>query len=153
MKSLLRRSAYRVQHIECKAYIDRAANIDHYFYRYFSSMDENRYCCRIDICKFHLQSIFGKRTHRQTIILPAFSARGMLRQHRTMGATGFSGSFAPIVQYEKWEIHPVFPHFPYFRLGQNLALNLLAPLCGDALNLFCSISGKCDMITPKGAFL
>ena len=24
-----------------------------------------------------------------------------LRQHRTMGTAGFSGSFAPIVQYEK----------------------------------------------------
>ena len=50
-----------------------------------------------------------------------------------MGAAGFGGSFAPIVQYEKWEIHKVFPHFPYFRLGQNLAPNLLAPLCGIAL--------------------
>ena len=55
-----------------------------------------------------------------------------LRQHRTMGAAGFGGSFVPIVQYEKWEIHPVFPHFPYFRLGQNLSPNLLAPLCGVA---------------------
>ena len=42
-----------------------------------------------------------------------------LRQHRTMGVADFGGSFAPIVQYEKWEIHPVFPHFPYFRSGQN----------------------------------
>ena len=50
-----------------------------------------------------------------------------------MGAAGFGGSFAPIVQYEKWEIHPVFPHFPYFRSGQNLSPNLLAPLCGVAL--------------------
>ena len=52
-----------------------------------------------------------------------------------MGAAGFGGSFAPIVQYEKWEIHPVFPHFPYFRLCQNLSPNLLAPLCGVALIL------------------
>ena len=51
-----------------------------------------------------------------------------------MGTAGFGGSFAPIVQYEKWEIHPVFPHFSYFRLCQNLAPNLLAPLCGVALN-------------------
>ena len=36
-----------------------------------------------------------------------------------MGTAGFGGSFAPIVHYEKWEIHPVFPHFPYFRLDQN----------------------------------
>ena len=57
----------------------------------------------------------------------------VLRQHRTMGAAGFGGSFAPIAQYEKWEIHTVFPHFSYFRLGQNLTPNLLAPLCGAAL--------------------
>ena len=50
-----------------------------------------------------------------------------------MGTAGFGRSFAPIVQYEKWEIHPVFPHFPYFRLCQNLSPNLLAPLCGAAL--------------------
>ena len=56
-----------------------------------------------------------------------------LGQHRTMGTAGFGGSFAPIVQYEKWEIHPVFPHFSYFRLFQNLSPNLLAPLCGAAL--------------------
>ena len=57
-----------------------------------------------------------------------------LRQHRTMRTAGFGGSFAPIVQYEKWGIHPVFPHFSYFRLCQNLAPNLLAPLCGVAIN-------------------
>ena len=58
-----------------------------------------------------------------------------LRQHRTMGAAGFGGSFTPIVQYEKWEIHKVFPHFPYFRLGQNISPNLLASLCGVALKI------------------
>ena len=52
-----------------------------------------------------------------------------------MGAAGFGGSFAPIVQYEKWEIHPVFPHFSYFRLCQKLSPNLLAPLCGVALEI------------------
>ena len=50
-----------------------------------------------------------------------------------MGAAGFGGSFVPTVQYEKWEIHKVFPHFSYFRLRQNLSPNLLAPLCGAAL--------------------
>ena len=58
-----------------------------------------------------------------------------LRQHRTMGAAGFGGSFAPIVQHEKWEIHPVFPHFSYFHSGKNLSPNLLTPLCGVALKL------------------
>ena len=52
-----------------------------------------------------------------------------------MGTACFGGSFVPIVQYEKWEIHPVFPHFPYFRLCQNLSPNLLAPLCGAALEI------------------
>ena len=36
-----------------------------------------------------------------------------------MGTASFGGSFVPIVQYEKWKIHPVFPHFSYFRSGQN----------------------------------
>ena len=59
-----------------------------------------------------------------------------------MGAAGFGGSFAPIVQYEKWEIHKVFPHFPYFRLEQNLAPNLLAPLRGVALKQKMSLHEK-----------
>ena len=43
-----------------------------------------------------------------------------------MGAAGFGGSFAPIVQYEKWEIHPVFLHFPYFQmLGLIFSLIML----------------------------
>ena len=50
-----------------------------------------------------------------------------------MGTAGFDGSFAPIAQYEKWEIHPVSPHVSYFRLCQNLSPNLLAPLCGAVL--------------------
>ena len=54
-----------------------------------------------------------------------------------MGAAGFGASFAPIAQYEKWEIHPVFPHFPYFRSGQNLSPNFLVPLCGVALIIQC----------------
>ena len=54
-------------------------------------------------------------------------------QHRTMGAAGFGGSFAPSTQFRKWEIHKVFPHFQNFRLGQNPSPNLLAPLCGVAI--------------------
>lgn len=57
----------------------------------------------------------------------------VLGQHRTMGAAGFGGSFAPSTQFRKWEIHKVFPHFQNFRLGQNPSPNLLAPLCGVAL--------------------
>ena len=62
--------------------------------------------------------------------------KAFLRQQRTMGPAGVGESFAPIVEYEKWEIHPQFPHFPCFRLCQNLSPNLLAPLCGSALKIF-----------------
>ena len=69
---------------------------------------------------------------RACVVLRYFEEKSY-RQHRTMGAAGFGRSFTPIVQYEKWEIHKVFPHFSYFRLGQNLLPNLLAPLCGVAI--------------------
>ncbi len=59
-----------------------------------------------------------------------------------MGAAGFGGSYAPIVQYEKREIHSVFPQFPYFRSGQNLSPNLLVPLCGVALTLIQQAKAK-----------
>ena len=62
--------------------------------------------------------------------------KAFLRQQRTMGTAGVGESFAPIAEYEKWEIHPLFPHFPCFRLCQNLSPNLLAPLCGSALKFF-----------------
>ena len=52
-----------------------------------------------------------------------------------MGTVGFGESFAPIAQYEKQDIHPVFPHFSYCRLGQNLSPDFLAPLYGAALIL------------------
>ena len=39
-----------------------------------------------------------------------------------------SGSFAPTVQFEKREIHPVFRPFPNFHLVQNLSLSTLADL-------------------------
>ena len=71
-------------------------------------------------------------------------------QHRIMGAAGFGRSFTPIVQYEKWEIHPVFPHFPYFRLGQNLSPNLLAPLCGVAQEIVLQLSIVIKIMLPQG---
>ena len=67
-----------------------------------------------------------------------------------MGAAGFGGAFAPIVQYEKWEIHPVFPHFPYFRLCQNLSPNLLAPLCGAALKKLFEKRGVLNLCRAYG---
>ena len=65
-----------------------------------------------------------------------------------MGTAGFGGSFAPSAQYEKWEIHPVFPHFSYFRLCQNLSPNLLAPLCGAAL-IFVMSPATAEIIAEK----
>ena len=67
-----------------------------------------------------------------------------------MGAAGFGGPFAPIVQYEKWKIHTVFPHFPYFRLGQNLPPNLLAPLCGVALGKNVAFDSDLELLASEG---
>ena len=52
-----------------------------------------------------------------------------LGQHRIMGQGDSAEDFDPS---ESMGVHPVFPHFPYFRSGQNLSPNLLAPLCGVA---------------------
>ena len=68
-----------------------------------------------------------------------------------MGAAVFGGSFAPIVQCEKWEIHKVFPHFPHFPLGQNLLPKILAPLCGIALSKKGAVS--CDFEITWGQSL
>ncbi len=51
-----------------------------------------------------------------------------------MGASAFGGSFAPSVQFEKWEIRKVFPPFSNFQLEQNPSPKALAPLCGVALS-------------------
>ena len=95
-------------------------------------------CCLDELLSCVIASAASLPSRCEQSILRRLQPFYKLRQHRTMGAAGFSGSFAPIVQYEKWEIHPVFPHFPYFRLGQNLSPNLLAPLCGDALMVLAS---------------
>ena len=34
-----------------------------------------------------------------------------LRQHRTIASADLSGSFVPFLQFQKREIHTVFPHF------------------------------------------
>ena len=39
-----------------------------------------------------------------------------------------SGSFAPSLRFEKWEIHTVFLHFPNLAWEQNLSLPALADL-------------------------
>ena len=60
-----------------------------------------------------------------------------IRQHRTIASADISGSFAPILQFEKLEIHKVFLRFPNFILEQNLSPLSLAELCGVALVIVC----------------
>ena len=57
------------------------------------------------------------------------------RQHRTIASAAFAGSFAPILQFEKLEIHTVFLRFPNFILEQNLSSKPLAELCGVAFTM------------------
>ena len=83
--------------------------------------------------ELNLFFVVNQQLRRSTQSAPGlYPEADSFRQHRTMGTAGFGGSFAPIAQHEKWEIHPVFPHFSCFRLCQNLSPNLLAPLCGAA---------------------
>ena len=58
-----------------------------------------------------------------------------LGQHRTIASADLSGSFAPFLQFQKREIHTVFPRFWNFELAQNLSLSFLAELCGVALKM------------------
>ena len=57
----------------------------------------------------------------------------LLRQRRTIVPASLSRLFAPLLQFEKWEIHTVFLHFSNFELGQKSWLSLLVKLCGVAL--------------------
>ena len=56
-----------------------------------------------------------------------------LRQHRTIAAAGFDGSFPPQIRCENLEIHKVFRRFRNKFVMQNSTPNLLAELCGIAL--------------------
>ena len=67
--------------------------------------------------------------------------RSHLRQHRTIASATFAGSFAPILQFEKLEIHTVFLRFPNFILEQNLSSKPLAELCGVAIRKYSEGSG------------
>ena len=57
----------------------------------------------------------------------------ILGQHRTIASASLSRLFAPLPQFQKWEIHTVFLHFRNFELGQKFWLRLLAELRGVAL--------------------
>ena len=56
-----------------------------------------------------------------------------LRQHRTIASASLRRLFAPLLQFEKQEIHTGFLRFPNFELGQKSCLRLLAELRGAAL--------------------
>ena len=60
------------------------------------------------------------------------SSSSFFVQHRTIASADISGSFVPILRFEKLEIHPVFLRFPNLILEQNLSLLSLAELCGAA---------------------
>ena len=60
-----------------------------------------------------------------------------LRQRRTIVPASLSRLFAPLLQFEKWEIHTVFLHFSNFEVGQKSWLSLLVKLCGVALKQTC----------------
>ena len=56
-----------------------------------------------------------------------------LGQHRAIVSASRSRLYAPLLQFEKREIHTVFLRFPNFELSQKSRLGLLAKLCGVAL--------------------
>ena len=58
----------------------------------------------------------------------------LLGQHRAIVSASRSRLFAPLLQFEKREIHTVFLRFPNFELSQKSRLGLLAKLCGVALD-------------------
>ena len=58
---------------------------------------------------------------------------GFVRQRRTIVPASLSRLFAPLLQFEKWEIHTVFLHFSNFELEQKSWLSLLVKLCGVAI--------------------
>ena len=73
----------------------------------------------------------------------------ILRQHRTIAPSSLSRLFAPLLQFQKWEIHTVFLHFRNFELEQKFWLRLLAELCGDAL-IQVARKNNCTGITISG---
>ena len=64
---------------------------------------------------------------------PVPSGKFSLWQHRAIASASLRRLFAPLLQFEKREIHTVFLRFPNFELGQKSCLRLLAELRGAAL--------------------
>ena len=61
------------------------------------------------------------------------NGKNPLRQHRTIASASLRRLFAPLLQFEKPEIHTGFLRFPNFELAQKSCLRLLAELRGAAL--------------------
>ena len=64
------------------------------------------------------------------------------RQSCTTVSAAFAGSFPPILQFEKLEIHTAFLHFSNFDWKKNLSANALAKLRGIAFDSGRSSRGK-----------
>ena len=81
--------------------------------------------------------VFRNAARRPTV---AAAGRFFLCGHHNANASAvFGGSFAPILRFEKLEIHKVFLHFPNLVLKQNLSPNALADLRCAALSSATSI--------------
>ena len=75
------------------------------------------------------------RVFRNAALRPTVAAAGRLflsGHHSANASAAFGGSFAPILRFEKLEIHKVFLRFPNLDLIPNLSLNALARFCGIA---------------------
>ena len=75
----------------------------------------------------------GGKKRIQQARLALLNTDEYLRQHRTIASASLRRLFAPLLQFEKREIHTVFLRFPNFELGQKSCLRLLAELRGAAL--------------------
>ena len=88
---------------------------------------------KLNIC-IHLPEVWiGSKNRIQQARLALLNTDEYLRQHRTIASASLRRLFAPLLQFEKREIHTVFLRFPNFELGQKSCLRLLAELRGAAL--------------------
>ena len=82
------------------------------------------------------------RVFRNAARRPTVAAAGRLflcGHHNANASAAFGGSFAPILRFEKLEIHKVFLRFPSLVLKQNLSPNALADFRCAALSPATSI--------------
>ena len=83
----------------------------------------------------------------EVLVRAHFPKSSMATPHIT--SADLSGSLAPVLQFQKREIHTVFPRFRNFELAQNLSLRFLAELCGVALYYFIrSMKNNVFMLFP-----